>query len=189
MSQTNTDEIDRDELISDPEILVVDDEQEITDLNRYRIEELGYKVKTAFGGREALEKISTNTDVVLLDRRMPKMHGDAVLEEIHDIGYNCQVVMVTAVDPSMEIAEMKFDDYISKPIGRDTIVEVTEEQLNVKQLNVVTNEIISIESKIEVLEDNHPKSTLEDKEEYQQLRKRLKQYNKKKDTLERKLTG
>lgn len=186
MSQTEQDEVDLDEIISDPEILVVDDEEEVTDLHRYRIIEVeDYTVKTAYSGQETLEKLSTNTDVVLLDRRMPKMSGDEVLEEIHAIGYNCQVVMVTAVDPSMEIADMGFDDYITKPIGRETVVNVTREQLKIKQLNKITNEIISIESKIEVLEDNKPKSTLDDQEEYNNLRDKLRSYIKHKEKLER----
>jgi len=160
--------------IDDPEVLIVDDDESIANMNTYRVEEIeGFKAKTAYNGQQALELISTNTDVVLLDRRMPKMNGDEVLKRIHDIGYNTQIVMVTAVDPDVEIADMGFDDYITKPVGKDTISAVIEDQMNIKRLNDVTNEIISIESKIEVLQDNDELTELESNDEYQKLKRRL----------------
>lgn len=160
--------------IDDPEVLIVDDDESIANMNTYRVEDIeGYRAKTAYNGQQALELISTNTDVVLLDRRMPKMNGDEVLKRIHDIGYNTQIVMVTAVDPDVEIADMGFDDYITKPVGKETISAVIEDQMNIKRLNDVTNEIISIESKIEVLQDNDELTELESNDEYQKLKRRL----------------
>ena len=174
-----------DDLMSDPEVVIVDDEEQVAELNRHRVEEVGYTTETAFGGQQALDVISTNTDVVLLDRRMPKMSGDEVLKEIHDIGYNCQIIMVTAVDPDMEITGMSFDDYISKPVGRDTLIQAVRKQMNIKQLNIVTNNILSTESKIEVLEQNNPKSSLENEDEYNDLKRDLKELSTKKKQLEK----
>jgi CheY-like chemotaxis protein len=41
-------------------------------------------VRTAYGGHEALEELSDDVDVILLDRRMPGLSGDEVLEEVRD---------------------------------------------------------------------------------------------------------
>lgn len=37
--------------------------------------------------------------------------------------------MVTAVDPDFDIVEMSFDDYLTKPVGRDHLVDATDEML------------------------------------------------------------
>ncbi|MDY7082664.1 MAG: response regulator, partial [Halobacteria archaeon] len=62
----------------EPTIVVVDDEQAVADMY-YEWLEGEYDVKKAYDGEEALEKIDQDTDLVLLDRRMPGMSGDEVL--------------------------------------------------------------------------------------------------------------
>ena len=69
-----------------------------------------YETRTAYGGREALEAVDGSVDVVLLDRRMPEIPGDEVLGRIRTTGYNCRVIVLTAVDPGPDIVEMHFDD-------------------------------------------------------------------------------
>jgi len=55
-------------------------------------------------------------DAVLLDRRMPDVHGDEVLARLREEGCDCPVIMTTAVDPGMDILEMDFEDYLCKPV-------------------------------------------------------------------------
>jgi len=48
-----------------------------------------YEVVTAYDGSTALERMSDAIDIVLLDRHMPDITGDRVLEEIRATGYDC----------------------------------------------------------------------------------------------------
>ena len=82
---------------------------------------MNHDVRTAYGGEEALEKADEDVDLVFLDRQMPDMSGDDVLERVRERGLDCRVVMVTAVDPDFDIVEMPFDDYLTKPVMRDDV--------------------------------------------------------------------
>ncbi|WP_051434544.1 PAS domain S-box protein [Desulfonatronum lacustre] len=66
-------------------ILVVDDEPEIRELTREALEALGFKVKSAVSGEEALEtyrREGEGIDLVLLDLNMPGMGGHRCLQEL-----------------------------------------------------------------------------------------------------------
>lgn len=172
-------------LIPEPEVLIVDDEENVAEMHAYRVERK-YKALVATGGNEALDAISTNTDIVILDRRMPKLSGDEVLDKIRDQGYNCQVVMVTAINAGEKINELDFDDYITKPIGDDTLLRAIEEQLDVKRLNIATTKLISTQNKIEVMEEEHSQPELDDNEEYAELTRKVNHYQEKVEELEQK---
>ncbi len=64
------------------EVLVVDDESMVAQMYRDWLEDAGFQVEVANGGEEALRKIDEKIDVVILDRRMPLLSGDEVLEAI-----------------------------------------------------------------------------------------------------------
>lgn len=61
-------------------VLVVDDEELVADMHNDWVSNEGYSTEVAYGGQQALRKLNPDTDVVLLDRRMPKINGDQVLE-------------------------------------------------------------------------------------------------------------
>ena len=96
-------------------VLVVDDEEEVADVYALRLRN-EYDTRVAYGGEDALETIDVDVDVVLLDRRMPDIPGDEVLEQIREKGYDCRIIMLTAVDPGLDIVEMPFDEYLCKPV-------------------------------------------------------------------------
>jgi DNA-binding response OmpR family regulator len=104
-------------------VLLVDDEQSVLETYELYLETEGYDVVTATNGGEALVELDEAVDVVLLDRRMPGMSGDEVLGHVRDWGLDCRVAMITAVDPDSDIVGMGFDDYLTKPISKDKLVE------------------------------------------------------------------
>ncbi len=63
-------------------VLVVDDESMVAQMYRDWLEDAGFQVEVANGGEEALRQIDEEVDVVILDRRMPMLSGDEVLEAI-----------------------------------------------------------------------------------------------------------
>ena len=109
-------------------VLLVDDEPELLDIYEMWFEEQ-YATRTAHSGQQALEKFGEDVDVVLLDRRMPGMSGDDVLEQLREDGHDCPVVMVTAVEPDQGIVELPFDEYVVKPADRDDLIETVDRAL------------------------------------------------------------
>lgn len=153
-------------------VLVVDDERDVADAYAVQLE-MDYETRTAYGGEEALEKIDGGVDVVLLDRRMPDLAGDDVLDEIRSRGLDCAVVMVTAVDPDFDIVEMPFDDYICKPADRDDLVDAIETQRSAAEYDEQLQEYMELSAKLELLKDEKPASELKENDEIQHLAERV----------------
>lgn len=79
-------------------IAIVEDDQTISQMYRFKFEAEGYKVETAENGRLGIELIkSMKPDIVLLDLMMPEMTGDQVLEEMRksDWGKDVKVIILT----------------------------------------------------------------------------------------------
>ncbi|MFB6110229.1 MAG: response regulator [Halodesulfurarchaeum sp.] len=151
-----------------PTVLIVDDEVNITELFGVWLES-DYDVRTANSGEEALEELDDSVDVVLLDRRMPGLSGDEVLEEIREAGYDCRVAMVTAVDPDFDVIEMGFDDYLTKPIDREGLESAIESLLGRKEYDDAMQEYYALVSKKAALESSKPPSELSASDEYAEL--------------------
>jgi len=153
-------------------VLVVDDQTELADGYASTLES-AYEVETAYSGEEALEKLDSSVDVVLLDRRMPGLSGDEVLERIRAEEFGCRVVMVTAVDPDVDIVEMDFDEYLVKPVSNDQIVEVVERMLARNSHDEQLREIFAVAARLATLESKLDIHQLEESSEYHNLRSRF----------------
>jgi len=153
-------------------VLVVDDEQKVADVQALTLGHT-YETRVAYGGREALETYDESVDAVVLDRRMPDVHGDDVLAEIRERGDDTVVVMLTAVDPDLNILEMEFDDYLTKPVDAETLVDALERHLDTRtEDDPRLTEFFSTVSKLDVLESELPRGELADSEEYAALKTR-----------------
>ena len=158
-----------------PLVLVVEDEPDLADLYAAWLGD-EYRVRTAYGGREALDQLDEaddEVDAILLDRRMPGLSGDEVLTAVRDRGIDCRVAMVTAVEPDFDILEMGFDDYLVKPVTSDTLRETVEGLLRRGEYDTEVQELFSLTSKKAMLESEKSASDLADNEEYQRLTDRI----------------
>jgi len=153
-------------------VLVVDDEPDVADAYAAQLEE-DYIVSTAYGGQEALEKIDASVDIVLLDRRMPEISGDEVLEKIRDRGLSIRVAMVTAVDPDFDIIEMPFDDYVIKPVSREDLFDTIQRLLTCSEYEERLREYYALTAKHATLLSNKPESELADSEQFKTLEQRM----------------
>lgn len=153
---------------SDPTILVIEDEEALADLYTQFLA-TDYDVWTATSGTEALEKADTSVDVILLDRRMPGMSGDEVLDELRDRGVDCRVGMLTAVEPTDDIVEMPFDDYKLKPVSKEEVQGFVEVLLKRATHDAQSQDFFRLASKKATLEANGDTDT----DEYQQLVEKL----------------
>ena len=156
----------------EPRVLIVDDEEPIADLYEHHLSER-YGTRKAYGGEEAIEKVDEAVDVVLLDRRMPECPGDDVLTHIRENELNCQVVMVTAVTVSVDISDMDFDDYLSKPVDESTLVDAVEHQLSMSTYDETYRELNQLCAKIDALESEKTSVELGNNSEYMKLKQRV----------------
>lgn len=153
-------------------VLVADDEPAIVEGHATRLEP-EYDVRTAHDGREAIEQLDASVDVVLLDRRMPEVPGEDVLAHVRDRGLDCRVAMLTGVEPSFDILEMGFDDYVCKPVGREELFDVVERLRRRARYDRRLQEYFSLASKAAALEADHPPEELAAHAEYDPLLDRL----------------
>jgi len=154
-----------------PRVLIVEDETDLADLYAIYLSDV-YDVQTANDGDAALELVGEDTDVVLLDRRMPDMTGDEVLAEIRSRGIDCRVAMITAVEPDLDIVEMAFDDYLVKPVTREDLHGLVEVLLRRAGYDARAQEFFRLASKKAALEST-PDVSVEEESEYQELTRRM----------------
>ncbi|WP_049982227.1 response regulator [Halorubrum sp. BV1] len=147
-----------------PTVLAVDDEPDLAELYRVYLAE-AYDVRIATGGEEALSKMDDSVDVVLLDRRMPDMTGHEVLGQMRAAGYDARIAMLTAVEPDVDIIDMPFDDYKTKPVTKEDILTLVEVLLHRANFDERSQEFFALASKKAALEA----SGATDSEEYQDL--------------------
>jgi DNA-binding response OmpR family regulator len=155
-----------------PLVLVVEDERDLADLYATWLRD-EYRVRVAYGGREAIDELDDEVDVALLDRRMPDLSGDETLEAIREEGVDCRVAMVTAVEPDFDVVEMGFDDYLVKPVSRDALKDTVENLLLRNTYDEGIQELFALASKKALLESEKDPATLDANEEYRELSERV----------------
>lgn len=113
-------------------ILIVDDEPDLVQTLRDRLEMNGYDIVTANNGKEGLEKAAKEKpNIVLLDVIMPVMDGLEMLEALkkNPQTKNCSVIMLTARSQRQDIVRAKLcgiQDYVVKPFDLSELIEKIE---------------------------------------------------------------
>ncbi len=103
-----------------PRILIVEDEESLTESLRYNLERDGFRVGVARDGRRALEAFRDKPpDLVILDLMLPEMSGLDVCRAIREES-NVPIIIVTAKDAEADKVaglELGADDYVTKPFS------------------------------------------------------------------------
>lgn len=153
---------------TDATILIVDDEQGLADLYGAWLTDK-YTVRTAYDGQQALEVISDDVDVVLLDRRMPGLSGDDVLTEFRNRGFEQPVAMLTAVNPEFDVVEMEIDEYFVKPLDADDLRSAAKSLVTRAQYDESIRAYFATVSKKVALETTKSEQELAGSDEYAAL--------------------
>jgi two-component system alkaline phosphatase synthesis response regulator PhoP len=108
-------------------ILLVDDEKDIVEFLQYNLEQEGFKVIVAYDGKEALEKLSKNPDLIILDVMMPRMDGYETCSKIKTMEEYKNIPIIFLTAKSSEIDEVHGlniggVDFIQKPISPKKLV-------------------------------------------------------------------
>jgi two-component system response regulator MprA len=106
-------------------VLIVDDERAVRESLQRALELEGYEIEQAADGREALERLASQPDAVLLDVLMPGMDGLEVCRTIRRNGNPVPVLMLTArtqVEDRVEGLDAGADDYVTKPFALEELL-------------------------------------------------------------------
>lgn len=160
------------DLAREPTVLIVEDEADLADMYYTWLKD-EYHVEAYLSGRDAIDRLRPDIDVILLDRRIPDVSGDEILYEIRNMRLPAYVVMVTAVEPDESILEMDFDDYLVKPVGRQEIVSAVERMLERQQHDERLRELFQIVSKLSTLEAKMGNTDRPQSESYRELESRF----------------
>lgn len=81
-----------------PKVAIIEDDQTISQMYRFKFEAEGYTVQTAGNGKLGLELAEQmKPDIILLDLMMPEMNGDEMLEKMRatNWGKRIKVIILT----------------------------------------------------------------------------------------------
>lgn len=123
-------------------ILLVDDEIEITEINKRYLEQAGYSVELAYDGLSALEKYKrTKFDIIITDIMMPNMDGYDFINEVQYINPEQSFLFITAKNGEQDkiySLSIGADDYIIKPFSpRELVLRVRNilRRINKSEIN------------------------------------------------------
>ena len=112
-------------------VLLVDDEQEFTEVLSQRLETRGLEVESAANGAEALRKVDEqNYDVIILDLMMPEMDGLETLKRLRHDRPDLQVVLLTGqgdLKQGIEAMKLGAADFLEKPAEIEALMEKIRE--------------------------------------------------------------
>ncbi len=111
-------------------LLVVDDEVDIGETVKIRLEVNGYSVNLAYDGLDGIDKaVKTRPDLILLDILMPQVDGFEVCRRLRKIPetQNIPIIMLTAIKSPESLQKAKeagAQDYLVKPFESGELVEI-----------------------------------------------------------------
>jgi DNA-binding response OmpR family regulator len=107
-------------------VLVVEDQRVLADRIAEGLRDQGMAVDIAYDGATALELMAYSSfDVIVLDRGLPRVHGDAVCASVVASPSTARILMLTAaagVEDRVDGLNLGADDYLGKPFAFNELV-------------------------------------------------------------------
>ena len=117
--------------VSERNILLVEDEEDLLELYKSFLESDGYVVETAAKGRDAVNKAKNKRfDMVILDIKLPDIMGDEVARELKAIDESVIIIMVTgfpSFQESIDALDLGIYDILLKPITADELLRAARD--------------------------------------------------------------
>lgn len=112
---------------SEIDVLVVDDEEDVVEVVSHFLEQEGYTVHKAYDGEEALDKASSEIDIIVLDIMLPGLDGYEVCERLRSRVETETIPIIFLSAKSEEEDQiqglmMGGDDYLTKPVSPQIVV-------------------------------------------------------------------
>ncbi|MBX0325942.1 response regulator [Halomicroarcula sp. F13] len=151
-----------------PSVLLVEDEPPLREAYS-RVLSQSYDVSTAATGEAAIDRLTDEIDVVLLDRTLPDADGEDLLREVQSRTDHCYVAMVTAIEPDFDIIDMGVDDYLVKPVPTEAVQETVERLLSLAEYDETYRDLSQKRVKRSVLAQEKSPPELGESEEFRRL--------------------
>jgi DNA-binding response OmpR family regulator len=107
-------------------VLVVEDDEEMAEAVAFGLRQTGLAVDVALDGQAGLARARLNDyDVIVLDRDLPGMHGDALCAQLVEDECRSRVLMLTAAGMMEDVVDglaLGADDYLPKPFDFPVLV-------------------------------------------------------------------
>jgi DNA-binding response OmpR family regulator len=107
-------------------VLIIEDEEALASAIARGLRREGMAVDVSLDGQGGLEKaLVTAYDVVILDRNLPRLHGDDVCRRLAESGTESRILMLTAAGGLRDkVAGLNLgaDDYLGKPFAFEELV-------------------------------------------------------------------
>ncbi|ADJ14709.1 response regulator [Halalkalicoccus jeotgali] len=158
--------------LDDVSVLVVEDDRDLAALYTQWLSDVN-SVRTATDGEQSLELIDSETDVVVLDRQLPSLSGDDVLDVIRERDLSCQVLVASGVEPDFDLVSMEFDGYLRKPITRAELRDAIRRTLTMASYHATLREFSTLSRKRILLAEETTEADRAANEEYATLESRL----------------
>jgi len=114
-------------------ILVIDDDEGIRKVITTALNDESYVTDTASNGKEAIEKSKTNVyNLAIIDIHLPDMEGTQLLSELEETTPKMRKIIVTGfpeVQNAIAAVKKGANDYITKPVKIDVLINSIREQL------------------------------------------------------------
>ena len=129
-------------------VLIVEDEYNLADVIKERLEKEKLTVDIVEDGEEGYYYASTNTyDLIILDVMLPNMSGFQILNKLRTDNINSKIIMLTArstIEDKLNGLENGTDDYLTKPFHMDELVARVNIQLkrNVNNNNLSFGDLV-----------------------------------------------
>ena len=106
-------------------ILIVDDGKNICEILEFNLSNEGYEIECAYSAEEALEKLTPDYSLILLDVMMGGMSGYKMAEKLRKNNNSIPIIFLTAKDTENDMLtgfSVGADDYISKPFSIKEVI-------------------------------------------------------------------
>ena len=141
-------------------ILIVDDEPDICEILEFNLANEGYETITAYSAEEAVNKLTSDCSLILLDVMMSGMSGYKLAETLRRDGNQIPIIFLTAKDTENDMLtgfSVGGDDYISKPFSIKEVLarvkavlkrkKMTEKEVDEKHKLVFDDIVIDLKLK------------------------------------------
>ena len=140
-------------MTSQAKILLIEDEEDVVVLLRFRFEQEGYEVLSAANGVEGLRILQQeHPHLVLLDVMMPRMNGWETCKRIRQYS-DVPIIMLTALGRETDKVrglEMGADDFVTKPFGMAELIARVRAALRRGSQPLAANGVVQIDERLTV---------------------------------------
>ncbi len=122
------------------QILIVDDEENLAELTKMRVERLGYQAIAETSSKKALELFKSQPDffdLVISDQTMPELTGETLAKEILKIRKNMPIIICSGYSSKIDAVKSDFSGikaFMTKPFDNTELAETIRKVLDLEEL-------------------------------------------------------